>query len=48
MKHEQKTTKMKIYHNESETVMMPELVGMNWVFLNNRTTSRIKLQRGNY
>ena len=48
MKQVQKTTRMKVYHSESEIVMLPELVGMNWVFLNNRTVSRLKIQRGGY
>ncbi len=40
-----KTTRMKVYYAESEIVQLPEFVGMNWMFLNNRTVSRLKVQR---
>jgi hypothetical protein len=37
-----KTKRVKIYHGESEIVLLPELVGMNWVFLKTRTVFRPK------
>ena len=48
MKKLPKTTRIKVHYCESEIVMLPELVGMNWVFLENRMASRLKVQRGDY
>lgn len=42
MKRPLETTRMKIYHVESEIVLLPELMGMNWVYLNTRTVYRPK------
>jgi hypothetical protein len=45
MKRLSETARNKVHYNESEIVMLPELFGSNWVFLNTRMASRIKDQR---
>jgi hypothetical protein len=42
MKSISETTRMKVYHGEHEIKMLPEFVGMNWVYLKTRTVYQPK------
>ncbi len=45
MKRLSETTRNKVHYNEREIVMLPEFGGSNWVYLNTRMASRLKVQR---
>jgi hypothetical protein len=42
MKRIPERNRMKVYHNDSEIVLRPELWSMNWVFLKTRTVFQPK------